>query len=142
MPFHVEDSERAGGRRIAPHEYPKRNSGYAEDMGRRQRTFRVRGYTIGPNYDLLARAVVAVLEADGPGLLILPTLGEGLVVCVGFSAVESREEGGFATIDMEFMEAGTPVGAAASVDTGAAVSSAADQASSSVKSSPMSGISN
>ncbi|MCX5496431.1 DNA circularization N-terminal domain-containing protein [Kaistia dalseonensis] len=140
VPFHFEDNERAGGRRGVVHEYPKRNTGYAEDMGRRQRTFRVRGYTIGANYDLQVRLLELACEADGPALLVLPTRGPSLVLCNGFAAMETREEGGFATIDMDFVEAGSAPSAAASINTGEAVSSAADAASASVAASPMSGI--
>lgn len=140
VPFHVDGNEIAGGRRIASHEYPKRNGGYAEDMGRRLRAYRVRGYVVGPNYDLQARLLMAMLEADGPGLLILPIVGEELVTVPGYAYSETREEGGYATIDMDFLEAGTPVSAAASTNTGEAVTSAADGAAASAASSPMSGI--
>lgn len=140
LPFHVDDGEVSGGRRVAPHEYPKRNTGYTEDMGRRQRLFRLRGYIIGPNYDILSLAFRAVLEADGSGLLVLPLQGQYTVICAHFSHVETREEGGFASFDLDFIEAGTPVSAAASTNTGSAVTSAADSAAANTASSPMGGI--
>jgi len=139
VPFHVDESEIGGGRRLAPHEYPKRNSGYTEDMGRRMRAYRVRGYLIGANYDLVARLLIGVLEADGPGLLVLPVLGEDLVCCANFSFVETKDEGGYATFDMDFLEAGSPVTAAVATDTAAAVTSAAEGAKASVADSPMAG---
>ncbi len=114
VPFHVDENEIAGGRRLAPHEYPKRNSGYTEDMGRRMRAYRVRGYLIGANYDL--------------------------VVCANFSSVETKDEGGYATFDMDFLEAGSPVTAAVATDTAAAVTSAAEGAKASVADSPMAGV--
>ena len=44
--FHVDTGVRESGRRIVPHEFPKRDVPYAEDMGRRAREFTVRGYII------------------------------------------------------------------------------------------------
>jgi prophage DNA circulation protein len=45
--FFVENDARAGGRRVAVHQYPKRNVPYAEDMGRSAVRFTVQGYLIG-----------------------------------------------------------------------------------------------
>ncbi len=140
VPFHVDDSGIAGGRRVAPHEYPKRNVGYTEDMGRRLRGYRVRGYLIGPNFDLAGRLLIAALEADGASILVLPLVGEDTVICVSFAYNESRQEGGYASVDMDFVPAGTPVMAAAATATASAIGTAADQAQKSVAASPMSGI--
>lgn len=140
VPFHVDSSEVDGGRRLVPHEYPKRNAGYTEDMGRRMRGYHVRGYVLGANFDIAARLLIAALEADGPGLLVLPMLGEDSVMCGNYSYAESREEGGYATIDMDFTQKGTVVAAAAGIDTAAAVTSAADAAKASIAGSPMGGI--
>ncbi len=140
VPFHVDENEIEGGRRAVPHEYPKRNVGYTEDMGRRMRAYRVRAYLIGDNFDIVGRLLMAALEADGAGLLVLPLVGEDTVIAVNFAYAETREEGGYATVDMDFLEAGQPVAAAAGTDTVAAVSSAADTAKASVADSPMAGI--
>jgi prophage DNA circulation protein len=45
--FYVETDARSGGRRVAVHQYPKRNIPYAEDMGRSAITIQVNGYCIG-----------------------------------------------------------------------------------------------
>lgn len=131
--FHVDENQTGGGRRVAPHEYPKRNTGYSEDMGRRLRSYRVRGYIVGPNYDLQMRLLQMALDADGASLLILPTQGIVEVVCQSFSSSESREEGGFVTFDMDFIEAGQAVGAVSAPDTGSAVNDAAGQTDEAVK---------
>ncbi|BCP53779.1 hypothetical protein K32_23960 [Kaistia sp. 32K] len=133
VPFHVDESQTGGGRRVAPHEYPKRNTGYSEDMGRRLRSYRVRGYIVGSNYDLQMRLLQLALEADGAGLLLLPTQGIVEVVCQSFSSNETREEGGFVTFDMDFIEAGQAVGAVSAPDTGSAVGDVAGQAEEAVK---------
>ena len=44
--FHVESASEDNGRRIVVHEFPKKESPYAEDMGRRAFGYMVRGYCI------------------------------------------------------------------------------------------------
>ena len=70
--FFVETDARVGGRRVAVHEYPKRNTPYAEDMGRKALRFLVQGYLIGPHYWEQKNRLIAELDKDGPGLLRLP----------------------------------------------------------------------
>ena len=126
VPFHVEISTREGGRRIVPHEFPKRNKGFTEDMGRRLRAFTVEGYLIGPDHHRAADALVAALEADGPGLLELPLQGAQSVICDTFGETQRREDGGFTAVSMTFIEAGSDISSPVAVaDTAAAVLSAA-----------------
>ena len=67
-PFHVDANSRTSGRRIVLHEFPKRDTPYAEDMGRSARRFPVTGYVIGPDYQIWRELLVLALEAEGPGL--------------------------------------------------------------------------
>lgn len=110
--FFVETGGRGGGRRVALHQYPKRNTPYAEDMGRTANRFLVQGYLIGPNYLDLKDALIDALEADGPGMLRLPLpykMSDVQVMVQSYSVTEAREKGGFCTIDMDFVEYGDPV---------------------------------
>jgi prophage DNA circulation protein len=110
--FHVETDARAGGRRIALHEFPKRNLPYAEDMGRRAFRHPVTGYVImsprNPNYLTDRDALLDALDIDGPGTLVHPLLGTMTVLCDQYSATESRERGGYCAFEMIFIEAGAP----------------------------------
>jgi prophage DNA circulation protein len=115
--FHVEAGGKASGRRVALHEYPKRNLPYAEDMGRRAKRFRISGYLIGPNFTRPRDLLVSALEADGPGLLVLPKISALQVVCEGYTLTEVRERGGFCTVEMQFVEAGVPGFTILGVDT-------------------------
>ena len=45
--FYVETDARQSGRRVALHQYPKRNTPYAEDMGRAAINIQINGYVIG-----------------------------------------------------------------------------------------------
>lgn len=109
--FFVETDTRAGGRRVALHQYPKRNVPYAEDMGRTANAFQIQGYLIGPNYLDDKDILIAALEKDGPGALHLPLpyqMGDVTVMVQGYSITESREKGGYCAIDMTFVEYGDP----------------------------------
>jgi hypothetical protein len=109
--FFVESNARQGGRRIAMHEYPKRNVPYAEDMGRKATRIVVQGYLIGPNYWEDKNVLITALERDGPGLLRLPLpylMADVRVMVASYSVTENRERGGFCTVEMEFSEYGDP----------------------------------
>lgn len=111
VPFFVEGSSQAGGRRVALHEYPKRDTPYAEDMGRAAKRFPVSGYLIGPDYLDDKDALIEALEKAGPGMLRLPVpykLQDVEVMVASFSVTESRERGGFCTVEMDFLEYGDP----------------------------------
>jgi len=109
--FFVETDARQGGRRVAVHEYPKRNTPYAEDMGRKAKRFLVQGYLIGKNYLEQKTRLVNALEKDGPGQLRLPLssmLGDEKVMVNSYTVTEARERGGYCTIEMDFIEYGDP----------------------------------
>lgn len=126
--FRVEVNARAGGRRGVVHEYPKRNLPYSEDMGRRARRWHVQAYHLGPDYLVLRDRLITALEADGPGTLILPLpyLGEAVQAMVGpYTALESRERGGFCAYEIEFSEAGVPGFATEILETASQIGEAA-----------------
>jgi hypothetical protein len=106
--FFVETDSTGSGRRVAVHEYPKRNVPYAEDMGRAARTYQVQGYLIGPFYHELKERLITALEKDGPGRLRLPMYQDVEVMVQSYTVSENRERGGFCTIQMQFVEYGDP----------------------------------
>ncbi|CAM5772007.1 hypothetical protein LMIY3S_03699 [Labrys miyagiensis] len=128
MPFHVEIGAKASGRRNVVHEYPKRDDPYTEDMGRRARKFQISAYVIGSFYVLEREALVSALETEGQGTLIHPTMGPVQVICDGYTVAESREEGGMARFEIQFVEAGTTPFSPAATNTQSATSSAANSA--------------
>jgi prophage DNA circulation protein len=108
-PFHVDVNSRQSGRRTVLHEFPKRDTPYAEDMGRKARSFPVTGYVIGPDYQIFRELLVAALEMEGPGLLILPTLLQRDTILVqprDYTVRETRQAGGMAEFEMNFVESG------------------------------------
>jgi prophage DNA circulation protein len=134
--FYVEADVKAGGRRNVRHEFPKRDTPYTEDMGRRVRRFVITGYVIqnrsnGFDYTVPRDALIAALETEGPGLLIHPTLGQDLVVQDTYQVTERQERGGMAEFEMTFYEAGAQTNSMSSVDTASAASAAASSAATS-----------
>jgi len=119
--FFVEADSRASGRRVAVHQYPKRNTPYAEDMGRAAIRVHVNGYLIGSpgnengageaDYLQMKDELIAALEADGPGVLRLPMqyqTSDLMVMVMSYAVAESRERGGMCTVEMDFIEYGDP----------------------------------
>lgn len=109
--FFVETGGHAGGRRVALHEYPKRNVPYAEDMGKRANVWSVQGYLIGPDYLDAKDALITALDKDGPGQLRLPLpyqMRDVKVMVQSYSITETRERGGMCQVEMQFVEYGDP----------------------------------
>jgi prophage DNA circulation protein len=115
--FHVDTGVRESGRRVVPHEFPKRDVPYAEDMGRRQREFTVRGYIIvyprdgsdvlqQKNYIPARDSLILALESEGPANLQLPLLGVLNVMCTRYRVTEEDKLGGYCVFDMTFVEFG------------------------------------
>jgi prophage DNA circulation protein len=138
--FHVETGSHATGRRVALHEYPKRDTPYAEDMGRRAKRFRIEGYVIGPNYKTGRDALMQACEQEGGGALIHPTMGTLQVICEAINTTETREWGGYCIFDLSFVEVGSPGNAGTNIDTAAQSGSAADSNSTTAASSADTGL--
>jgi prophage DNA circulation protein len=127
--FHVEAGSKENGRRIVVHEFPKKNTPYAEDMGKRAIEFSVRAYCIQYPFNAtnpadpapgdvrllymrdyrIARDLLRDrLEREGSGTLQLPSLPPMRVVCPRYRLSEEERLGGFCVFDMQFVEFGAP----------------------------------
>lgn len=125
FPFHVEAASRESGRRIALHEFPKKELPYAEDMGHTAVAFTVRGYIIVYPHDDISTPAGSLYQRDyrnardllcerldrgGPGALQLPTFvgrtGPMIVVCTRYRLTEEERAGGYCVFDMSFVERG------------------------------------
>lgn len=124
--FFVERHERTSGRRGPTHEYADREEPFAEDTGRRARSYSVEGYVIGPDYPVARDALRAALDLPGPGTLVHPYLGALRVVARRYRIRESTREGGLARLSMDFDEAGANRAPVTAEDALSAAASAAD----------------
>lgn len=102
--FYVETGELAGGRRGPVHEYPQRDVGYKEDLGRKTREFTIEGHVLGEDYQTAKDALLSALEENGPGELKHPLYGTRRVAADSFRVRESNAEGGIATFSITFLE--------------------------------------
>lgn len=126
--FFVDAAARAGGRRQSVFEFPKRDLGYAEDMGRRMRRFPVTAYLIGDDYQSRRDALIAALEQEGPGVLVHYTFGTHRVSLDTYTVSERRERGRMCEVEMQFVEAGQPPSRAVVDDTQSQAKAAAKSA--------------
>lgn len=94
------------GRRGAEGEFPfGESTGYA-DLGRRIRTYTVRGRFATNDHVRRSAALIAVCEAPGPGPLVHPTRGIVMVACRSLSVSDNPlEEQGVTYVDLDFVEA-------------------------------------
>jgi len=127
--FYTESDARNSGRRVALHQYPKRDIPYAEDMGRRAVQHPITGYLIGPNYLGPRDELIDALEKEGPGQLIHPLLAPMQVICTNYTVTENRAQGGYCTFEMVFVEAGSDAGSSPTQSTSAAASQSANSTS-------------
>jgi prophage DNA circulation protein len=128
--FYTESDSRSSGRRVAVHQYPKRDTPYSEDLGRRAVQHPITGYLIGPDYIGPRDDLIDALEKEGPGQLIHPLLKPMQVLCTNYTVTESRERGGYCSFEMMFVEAGSDAGTMPTQSTSAAASQAANSTSS------------
>jgi len=107
VPFRVTDHTADTGRRVAEHEFPLRDIGFTEDLGRATRRWRITAYVIGDDYFTDRDALVeACADSAEPGTLVHPWLGEKQVRCTNCSYRESNKDGRYATFDLIFVDAG------------------------------------
>lgn len=128
--FHVEANSRASGRRVSLHEFPKRSTPYAEDMGRKARRFSIVAYVIGQDFRQRRNDLISQLEAEGTGQLYLPTdqtFDDKKVVVETYSVSERRTQGYYAEFEITFCEAGQALTVQNAQDSQAQVDQQANQ---------------
>lgn len=106
VPFYVDTAEDEGGHRVAEHEYPGRNLGWAEPMGCGLDGFQVDAYLVGPTHITDSDRLIAAIKADGAATLVLPWQGERQVICRRYRRSFRRLDGGVAYVQMDCVEAG------------------------------------
>ncbi|MGE3064108.1 MAG: DNA circularization N-terminal domain-containing protein [Hyphomicrobiaceae bacterium] len=105
--FHMDDRSHETGRRIHNHEYPKRDANFAEDMGRKTRTWSVNAYVIGEDYMAQRDRLLAVCERQGPGTYSDRWRGSQSAVCETITLVETEHDGRYCKFAIKFIAAGS-----------------------------------
>lgn len=128
--FEVGSHSESGGRRVELHEYPLRDTPYAEDLGKKAGKWQIEAFLVNGKSGYAERRdkLREALNASGPGTLIHPYLGELSVSVDGYSLKETTREGGYCTFSISFVEAGQPVEPDVEKDTAANVLDKAEAA--------------
>ena len=124
--FHTDSKELTGGKRLVVHEYPGRNKPFTEELGNKPRSYSIVGYLIGADYDLERDRFLSALEQSGPGQLSHPSYGDIHCFVASHRFSESKDEGGYLSFSVNFIEAGETPRWGASPNTGVQVISLAD----------------
>ncbi|MBY4641569.1 DNA circularization N-terminal domain-containing protein [Gluconacetobacter entanii] len=104
VPFVVVGSGGSNGRNFQIHRYPFRDQVWAEDLGRTPRSYRIRGFLIGPECLAQRDLLVMAAETQGPGTLVHPTVGAMQAALTRFDWYERDGVMGIVDIEMELVE--------------------------------------
>lgn len=132
VPFAVVTTASQFGRRIAVHQYPGRDKPWVEDLGRSVNSYRVQGFLVtdavygGGAIEDQRRALIAAIEAAGPGTLVHPTLGTLQVAVQSGTVGEARDAGRYSDIELILVDAGQRDYPQVRTVTGDAVTASAD----------------
>lgn len=102
--FHVKSSDGDIGRRNVIHQYPKRDTAYGEDLGKKAREFTLTAFVLGDNYMADRDAFEAAIEAPGSGELVHPWRGRMTVSVTRCNVNESIDAEGKASWTVTFTE--------------------------------------
>jgi prophage DNA circulation protein len=123
--FVMDAAPTKAGRRVAVHEYPYRDTVWAEDLGKLPRRFQLTAFLVGDDCYQQKFAMINACEQLGVGTLVHPTLGSMQVVCLDFSTTDRRDRGRYVEIEFEFIAAGDTPFPSSGAATGSLVNGAA-----------------
>lgn len=135
VPFLISESaSQRGGRRTVKREYPRRDTGGADDLGRRLRERSFSCVVLGDDYLDQKDALIEALDAEGPGELVHPLYGTLQAQIDSWESKEDLSQQGVCTFQITFyppLETTAPVESrdtarASSAAAGEAVSAASD----------------
>ena len=142
IPFAVLGANGKFGRRTALHEYPFRDTPWAEDIGKSSRRFVITGFIL--ENDLVYQGgdvidqrdqLIAAVEVAGPKTLMHPTMGTMQVSLTdGITITEKWDKGKYFEITFPFVESGKRVFPSVNDDTGTQVQNNAASANTAVAS--------
>ncbi len=131
VPFFVDATDDEFKRRGAHHQYPKRDKGTWEDLGKDDNVYNLTGYVteLSPGGYAAARdKLIAACTAGGLGDLVHPYYGTKKLHCTACRVTHSDKENGMARFALSFLEADEPAAPVGADNSAAKVNSAADAA--------------
>ncbi|GHU05664.1 hypothetical protein FACS1894205_5990 [Alphaproteobacteria bacterium] len=107
------------GRRGEVAEQPHSDIPFAQDTGRKARSWKVKGWVFTHDGDDEKNALILALDAFGPGRYVDPWGSQWTVKVMRWSVSESTDRGGLAEFEIEFAEDGEQqTSVPSSIDTG------------------------
>jgi len=106
--FFIESHDFGGGRRKVDHEFPERNEGRSEDLGKAIAKFSLSVYVLGDDYFAKRNRLLDALETKGSGELVHPYFGRKVVQVGAVSIRETAKEGRIARFTFECTETRDP----------------------------------
>ncbi len=103
VPFYVRSSRVSGGRRLATHEYPRRNDIEHEDLGAADTSFSFQAVVIGEDYFDARDKLEATFVEGTAGVLVHPYRGALNVVVDRYTLSETFDRGGAAFFSVTFL---------------------------------------
>ena len=117
-----------GGRRTVKREFPLRENGGADDLGKRLREYSFNAVIIGDDYMTRLDALIAALDAPGPGELVHPNYGTLQIQVDTWNCKEDTSSGGSADFSVSFLPPLTTTAPVSTADVAAKTQTAADTA--------------
>ncbi|MBR8053230.1 DNA circularization protein [Burkholderia vietnamiensis] len=105
VPFKVFDDKTPVGRRVVVHEYPRRDSSYPEDNGKKTREYTMTAFVIGSDCLDQRDKLLDALEQEGPGELVHPWLGTLRVQPGECDMTHVKADGGMVRFTLVFHDA-------------------------------------
>lgn len=105
--FHCTGTSDRAERATVLHEYPFRDGGEADDMGRRARRMTIRAIFWGDAYESELAAFIAALDKGGEGELIHPVFGSISVMVLDYSLDHDPDNPDRCDVVCSFAESGT-----------------------------------
>jgi hypothetical protein len=104
VPFEVEDDTKSGGRDLAIHQYPSKETYDVEDLGKIPMTWDVSAYVIGDNVENWAQLLYEKCTQPGSGLLVLPLRDPVIARCETIQTTNVQDQQGRWPVQLRFVE--------------------------------------
>ncbi|EHJ7193384.1 DNA circularization protein [Salmonella enterica] len=127
VPFLIlKEQKQSGGRRIVKREYPLRETGGVNDLGRKLRERSFSACVLGKNADKVKDALIEALDAPGAGELVHPDFGSASVMVDTWECRNNADESDYFEFTITVYPAATDNAPESQQNTAAAVSSQKD----------------
>ncbi|WP_341893888.1 DNA circularization N-terminal domain-containing protein [Ferrovibrio terrae] len=128
VPFQVAVADDEFGRRGEHHEFPGRDKGFFEDLGKKDPQFALDAYLVGDDYADQRDKLLAACDEQGLGELVHPYYGVKQVACIGVRTRHDKAKRRLVSLSLTFLETGAAPQAVAQPMRGSQVFRAADNA--------------